>query len=77
MYGYDGKVFSDELINGQEYTLHLTDEYYYEPYYGSYPLKVVPDSIGMEDLNEEDFLPIPPSTYGYTYMLSRRNTIDI
>lgn len=60
MYGYNGKVFSDELINGQEYTLHLTDEYYYEPYYGSYPLKVVPDSIGMEDLNEEDFLPIPP-----------------
>lgn len=60
MYGYDGKVFSDELINGQEYTLHLTDEYYYEPYYGSYPLKVVPDSIGIEDLNEEDFLPIPP-----------------
>ena len=60
LYGYDGKVFSDELINGQEYTLHLRDEYYYEPYYGSYPLKVVPDSIGIEDLNEEDFLPIPP-----------------
>lgn len=77
MYGYDGKVFSDELINGQEYTLHLTDEYYYEPYYGSYPLKVVPDSIGIEDLNEEDFLPIPPKHLRYTYMLSQRNTIVI
>lgn len=58
--GKGGKVFSDELINGKEYTLRLTREYYYEPYYGSYPLKVVPDSIGMEDLDEEDFLPIPP-----------------
>lgn len=57
---YGGIVFSDELINGQAYTLRLTDEHYYKTYYGSYPLRIVPDSIGMEDLNEEDYLPIPP-----------------
>lgn len=60
MSGSGGKVFSDELINGQEYTLRLTDDYYYEPNHELYPIKVVPDSMRIDDFNEEDFLPIPP-----------------
>ncbi|WP_297905423.1 DUF4249 domain-containing protein [uncultured Parabacteroides sp.] len=59
MFGDGGKVFSDELINGQEYTLHLTDEYYYEFQYGAYPIKIVPDSMWIDDFSEEDLLPIP------------------
>lgn len=34
--GYNGRPFSDELINGMEYTLKLTNNYY-GGYYPSYP----------------------------------------
>ncbi|MDH6305241.1 hypothetical protein M2463_002242 [Parabacteroides sp. PH5-13] len=47
MLGYDwlsgeyGRVFSDDLINGKEYTIKLSPRYYYDPY-PNYPDSISP-----------------------------------
>ena len=52
-----GVVFSDELIDGEEYTLRLRQDYYHDT---GYPIKVVPDSVRFSEVPEEDYTPIPP-----------------
>ncbi|MDD2953218.1 MAG: DUF4249 domain-containing protein [Parabacteroides sp.] len=85
MSGSGGKVFSDELINGQEYTLRLTDEYYYR----QIQVAVVPDSMWIGQFEKEDFYLIPPmhlrvhlyaisaEYYRYLKVLQDKNTDSI
>lgn len=55
--GYRGRPFSDELINGQEYTLKLATSSYYGGYYPSNP---------DEDGNEDNVPPVYMKIYLYT-----------
>lgn len=56
MLGYNGRVFSDELINGEEYTLRITDDYYNN----DRQVSIVPNNLWIGDMDEEDLLPYPP-----------------
>lgn len=66
----EGVVFSDELFDGQAYTLRFTNTYYYDQF-GTFPIEVVPDSVRFPDLPEEEYTPIPPRHLRvYLYTLS-------
>lgn len=62
--GYEGRAFSDELFNGEEYTLRITEERYSERVY------VAQDSMWIGQFDEADYRPIPHRLRVYLHSIS-------
>lgn len=66
--GRDGRAFSDELINGQEYTIRVLSPYYLGPM--SFTIPSIQPSVPLDQLDENDYLPIPLKLRVHLYAIS-------
>ncbi len=70
----DVQPFSDEMINGREYTIHIASSYYYGYYYGDYGGSYSePTEVQLPDSAKVYLYAISPDYYNYLIGLNAIN----